>query len=178
MTEILTEEHSYEYYTELARTASKVGNDDERVVTYLEAVGRGEEVKKPSHGQFGNNFYLLFLARRRADDPEDILVKVYLKRAEALGIPWGKFLADNQSLIQEIDQSLDGTKPYKDLLRYYIQLLKQKRNEDADRLDSAAGDPLGIEGLGMFAWDRINPLLEKAAEKMRKVGIEPEQFFS
>src|SRR3989338_5385838 len=99
MTETPTGERSYEYYVELARTTPKISNDDERVVAYLEAVDKGEKVERPRHTQFRDSFHLLFLARKRVDNPKDALADVYLKRAEELGTPWQAFLANNQQLM-------------------------------------------------------------------------------
>ncbi len=69
-TEKITQQ-TFEYYAERVQKAPKIGP---------------EEGREADAGQFGNNFYLLFIARKRLlENPEksdDVLVRIYLRRAE------------------------------------------------------------------------------------------------
>lgn len=164
----------FEYYLELAKIAPKIAVDDPRVQKYLK---RREETKEyvspPSHDQHGNNFYCLFYALTE-EKPEGF----YWGYAQELKRICPSFCDDNAGLIKKIIEALKLQDPYHELLWDGVRdLYKQRRDDLVDRLDQAAEHPGGIEAIGIWAWDRINPLLEKAADKMREYGINPEDYY-
>jgi hypothetical protein len=158
----------HEYFVDLAKRSPKMPIDK---MTPFE--------KEHGHLQFGNNFYLLFLTKKRVERgtayEHDILIEVYLKRAEALGESWQQFLAKNRRLLQGIDLAIDGTEPYSELLHHYRDLLLDERITH----DCSLADEFGplIEPVGIYAWRRLNSLLERAAGAMKKVGIDAKEFF-
>ena len=160
----------HEYFVDLAKRAPRVPANK---LTSFE--------REHGHQQFGNNFYLLFLARQRAErDPEvgQSGIQVYLKSAEdQYGEQWRLFLEKNRGIIQKIDQGLDGLKPYQELLHHYRDLLRDG-GKKGDYSMADEFDKLEPEQVGIFAWRRLNPLLENAAKQMKKVGINARDFFA
>ncbi len=76
----------------------------------------------------------------------------------------------------QIDAALDGTSAYSEASHYYRDLLIKGRDKQ-DYSEADAFEALGIESMGIYAWRRLNPLLEKAAGKMKDEGINPKEFF-
>ncbi|MDP4000521.1 MAG: hypothetical protein Q8Q11_03820 [bacterium] len=153
---------------ELAANAPKVPMDDPRVETRERTI------------QFGNNFYLLFSQLRHLEvgGERNEFYEVYLGKAEDLGDVWVKFLDDNEEFVGQIKEALAEKDQVGPLNREYVRLLKVDRSgAAADLLDEATGHPLGLMAVEYHVWDRLNPLLEEAAEKMREAGIDPEQFY-
>ncbi len=160
----------HEYFVDLAKRAPRVPTNK---MTPFE--------KEHGHPQFGNNFYLLFLARQRAErDPEvqDSGVQSYLKSAqEQYGSRWETFLSQNRGLLQQMDQALDGLEPYDELLRHYRDLLREGREKNDYSLADEF-EKLEPEQVGIYVWRKLNSLLEKAAKQMKKTGINPHDFFA
>ena len=131
--------------------------------------------------QFGNNFYLLFTARHRESKgltpAGSAIKKIYLDRAEALGQPWRRFLSENSQLLTEIDEALEQEEKYHLLLQIFTKFYQARDFEGGDAFDKKVDSKLGIDAVRISVWKRLNSLLEQAAEAMRKVGIEPEQFY-
>lgn len=166
--------HPHEYYVDLVKRTPKVPPNE---IT--------PDEREHGHGQFGNNFYLLFLSRLRAErapDPQEykkknILAQVYLNRAESkYQKQWPQFLDRNRNLIEQIDAVLDSISAYSDASDYYIYLLKKGRDKQ-DYSEAEAFEALGIESMGIYTWRQLNPLLEKAADRMKDQGINPKEFF-
>jgi len=160
----------HEYYVDLVRRSPKLPDDK---ITPFE--------KEHGHLQFGNNFYCLFLARLRAErDPEigDHGIQIYLGAAQRqYGDQWQRFLSHNQELVKKIDHALDGLEPYDELLRHYRDLLREAV-KTGDYALADEYETLGIESVGILAWRKLNPLLEKAAKQMDKDGIKSKEFFA
>lgn len=167
--------HPHEYYVDLVKRAPKVPpnqlNSNER---------------KHGHEQFGNNFYLLFLTRLRAErapDPqkfrsENLLTQVYLNRAETTyAKQWTEFLSHNGDLIKKINTALDGVSIYSEIWSHYRDLLLDERREGSNLHKANDFQALGCEAVGIYAWRQLNPLLEKAADRMKQEGINPQEFF-
>lgn len=160
------ETHPYEYYADLARRSPKTPQGD--LTDYERKIG---------HGQFGNNFYLLFYEKQIAGMQPDINKRgIYLPRAEKAGASWKDFLDKNPELLQEIDLALQGIEPYDELRKYHRALLFEGREKnDYRKADEFAA--LGIEEVGVYSWRKLSTLLEKAARRMEEVGIDPNQFY-
>lgn len=129
------------------------------------------------HTQFGNNFYLLFETMRRAvNDPEsaeeDALVQIYLRRAERLE-QWPVFVQNNPELLKGIFGAIESLAPYRLHEDHYVNLLRQGRFDEADEYAATSN----YEEIGIGVWDRLNPLLEQAAQKLEGLGIDPVDFF-
>lgn len=160
-----------EYYLALAKKTPRVHSD--------------ELISNKLHNQFGNNFYLLFVERRlKEQNPVDseIAYMEQIARAEGTGGKWLKFVSQNKHLIKAIEDSIGRARPYYEMREYINELLSDKRVGEAvsfsNQVANIVGNPLGIELYGLFAWNKINPLLEKAAEEMKKAGINPEEFYN
>jgi hypothetical protein len=164
------------YYAHLALTSPKIPVDDPRVAGYMEALMTDPNAQEPTHTQFGNNFYLLFMS---LDIPQrgNHLVQIYRKPAEKLGEPWQAFLADNQPLLGDVREALTGKRPYSELLGAFIRLINRGHADVAEKLNVYAAHPIGLEAIGIHAWDRLNPLLRTASQRMEAVGIVPQQFY-
>lgn len=162
------EAHEFESFLERVKKAPKIGP---------------EEVSEMDSRQFGNNFYLLFIARKRLlENPEknlnDTLVKIYLRRAEQYGDAWQKFTNNNLDLLKRIDQLLDGEhKEYTEISGFALKLLNNRFYDMYEQLDTAVDHPLGLDAIGIRVWRKFNPLLKDAASKMQDCGIPPEKFF-
>lgn len=157
------------YYEDLVRNSPKVLYEDQT-----------DWERKNGHYQYGNNFYLLFLAlqryRENPQEPDNVLVEVYLNRAEELGDKWFNFLASNENLIGEIFEASNNRNIYSDLLGYIMKLMGEHR-EDRDFTEAFNFADLGVEEIGIYYWRILNPLLEEAARQMEKCGIDPTEFF-
>ena len=148
---------------DLAKSASKVSPEE---------LHRGSRIER-----FGNNFYLLFLARRiERENPEDITVNIYLRRAEALDRPWRDFLERNTGLLLAIDQALQEAEIYFALMDYCTDLGNSGQYNAMTEFMWSVDPQFGLIPIGMAVWDKLNPLLEQAAGAMQQVGINPQEF--
>jgi hypothetical protein len=129
-----------------------------------------------NHKQFGNNFYLIFESlKRQKTDPDAAIVTVYLRRMEKkYRAKWKRFLKENTDLIKEIQEVLEQKKQYDELLSLFMKLL---RNPKAKHLVERVGKEINFESVGVKAWNKINPLLERASVIMNTYGIEAEEFY-
>ncbi|PWU23773.1 hypothetical protein C5B42_01965 [Candidatus Cerribacteria bacterium 'Amazon FNV 2010 28 9'] len=127
------------------------------------------------HHQYGNNFYMLFEAKKVAlTDPQRMMSDTYLKKAEQLyALQWDAFLNENAVLIEEIFSALEGVAEYVALRKRYKELLKTGELEQADRFD----EDTNFELVGVEAWNVLNPLLKEAGRRMAEYGIEQQVFF-
>jgi hypothetical protein len=169
----------HEDFLQLVATAPKVSLDDPRVQAWLEAQREGdEEAREPEHDQFGNNFHLLFQGSRlRENDPNNTVAQIYLGRAEEeYGEIWVDFISTNEDLMRSLDELLFDN-PYDQLFGYIHNLYRAREYDKVDELNKASDHPLGCEAIGIAVWDKINPLLERAAAEMEASGIDARQFF-
>ncbi len=160
---------------ELAQTLPKIPPDDPRVEKSL----RGESV---THDRFLNNFWMIWnkvlgVSPFDPDDPHD--------RAELAPLlewsEWPVFSEQNAKLLEELKSALVDYKPVSKLDRGYVDLLNEGqlsgRFEEykaaANQLHEATGHPIGMTGSVLYAWDRINPLLEEVARKLAESGFDP-----
>lgn len=166
--------HPHEYYVDLVNRSRKIPTNK---------MTRSE--RDNGHLQFGNNFYLLFLGRQRAErapDPQeyrqhDPIVSGYLGTAETkYSRQWSSFLDHNRPLIGQINTALDGISVYSEALHHYRDLLvEERRTQNSSR--AVEFEALGLESVGIYAWRQLNPLLEKAAGRMKDEGINAKEFF-
>ena len=163
--------HSHEYFVDLVQRSPKIPRSE-----WTEK----ENAKHPSHLQFGNNFIGLFEGRLKKEQgiPESefgyyVLIDNMLIKHP---VEWNRFLEKNKELVKNIDEKLVGTAVYTDILFHFRDLLLEGRKTGnytvADEFEK-----LGIEEVGVYAFRLLNPLLEKAAEKMEEEGINPKEFF-
>lgn len=127
--------------------------------------------------QFGNNFFLLFDTMRISEDERGAL-SFYVDRAKSYGNKWNNFLEQNVELIADINRALDGLSSYNLAIGHLTDLLNEGLIDEARAFSKAIDPDLGTNALGIPQWDRLNPLLEQAANKMQEVGINPQEFFS
>ncbi len=128
------------------------------------------------HTQFGNNFYLLFLAiKYEKSKPGAIIIEVYLKRIEKkYPEKWKKFLEDNTDLVAQIQEALKQYEISGELMRHYVMLLK---NPKAQKLSDQIYEEINLGGIDSEIWNKLNPLLKQASEAMTLCGIKPEDFY-
>lgn len=102
--------------------------------------------------QYGNNFYMLFVAMGRESKGVDPgLIGFYPRKGEKLyGEQWQKFLKENAALLSEISDALE------------LHVLGKGNDPE---YDSDA------------AWNVVNPLLQEAGTKMADYGIDQKKFF-
>lgn len=140
------------------------------------------------HVQFGNNFYLLFQGVRLAAQAEagqltrrelesKVAFNMYLKRAQGYGQAWTAFTDQNGELLTEISAALDDVDIYKDLRDHHRDLLRERKWDEEEVFSKSIHPELGGEAVGIVVWDRLNPLLDSAADAMRVAGIDPEEFY-
>jgi hypothetical protein len=175
--EITGSKDDFAELTEMFEALPKIPETDPRVVTYLNGGGF-------PHKQFGNNFYLLFLAIANGRrDEEDLLWRVYADRF---------FSTPGVERILSTDEYNDTVeffkqKPWKELNKF-TTAYSSKRNEliTADReatsmalksLIEACGGTLGLKMVSTYVFDPMNKLLEATAEIMSTSGINPSSFY-
>jgi len=138
--------------------------------------------------QFGNNFYYLFdgirlslqvesgqLTREKFEAKAQF--EIYLTKAWGYGEVWTEFTRQNADLLAEINDVLEDFALYKDLIKYSTELLKARKLDKEEAFEKSIHPELGGEAIGIVVWNRLNPLLEKAADAMREVGINPQEFY-
>ena len=134
------------------------------------------EEGEPSVEMFGNNFSLLFNELRLRDLGRTVRVSK-LKRAEALGEPWRRFVSENEELIARIKNVLEEKERYSELFGIYMEFFNVGDVDGAKSFSNKVDSRLGIQAVYNGAWMKLNPLLEQAAAQMERVGIDPTQFY-
>ncbi|HEY4503162.1 MAG TPA: hypothetical protein VJC14_01890 [Candidatus Paceibacterota bacterium] len=132
--------------------------------------------------QFGNNFYLLFLALERdkkitaPPSKKDLVnIKIYLRKIEMLhGEQWAKFLKENAGLIERIEEVSRQREVASQLVD---RLSTLDQNPRTRKLGGGIFEEINLEGIQREIWDKLNPLLKQASETMVKYGIKPEDFY-
>ena len=88
---------------------------------------------------------------------------------------WQKFLLENTELILQINELLSQRKIFSELMsRYKILLTDSKTFELSDQIS----EEINLVGISNSIWNKLNPLLERAAKGMKQCGIDPEKFYS
>lgn len=154
----------------------------ERITT---AIGRAKDLPRVQErldseeklGIFGNNFYMLFLALKSRNDG-GTKVSHYLKRAEALGEPWQRFVEQNTDLLAEINAALHDWEIHQALLELHRDLCRVgATDDDIDNLENAIHPTLGFDAIYIPVLRRLNPLLERALRKLNDLGITVEDLY-
>lgn len=125
--------------------------------------------------QYGDNFYLLFEAKRvEIIDPELNIVDLYLRRVEREhGVRWENFLKENDALMNEIFAALENLKLFETLCAQR-KILMRAGDWAAVEIFEAQNN---LDSLGISAWAVLSPLLELAGSLMAKYEINPREFF-
>lgn len=146
---------------ELAVTQPKISIDDSRVIT-----ANGEKLM---HEQFRGIFFRRFVEINAVGEgTADRQQLTYIRMVkERFGLDLLLLEAEFPSLFNEIYDAIDAKKPYDHLVFGKVALLALEQAGDvsegsAASLDEAVKHPFGIEAIGMYYWDRLNPLLESA----------------
>jgi hypothetical protein len=93
---------------------------------------------------------------------------IYIRTVkERFGVDLMDFYAQYPQLCSDICDAVEAKEPYDRLVTGRSKLVELESAEaippgSAGDLDAATEHPLGIEAIGMYYWDRINPLLERA----------------
>lgn len=139
----------------------------------ITASGTTPEEIKNSSALFGNNFYMLFREMMRKKQGQGY-PPVYLHKAEALGQPWQDFLSQNTDLLAKIESALAEYEIFTEIQHVLIQICVATRDKiQVDTFDKKFDPKLGINAIVIPIVRKLNPLLEQAANAMKKLGIEP-----
>ena len=164
-------DRSHEYFVDLLRRSPKVP-------VYQQT----RDEREHGHAKFGNNFFMLFSELQSQEaDPEAYRrrspVQVYTAQAEErYGEKWLRFKKNNRGLIDQIYQELDRYGTYLELLEHYKDLLIAERS-GANSNIADEFRAMGIGSVEIYVWRKLNSLLKKAANQMKKQGINPQEFF-
>ena len=151
---------------ELASAEPKIDVDDPRVL------------HAARHEQFRGTFFRRFVEIRAVSEsmatPSQITYVRMFK--ERFGYDLMEIPVRHPHLITSIYMSLDAMKPYEQLDDYRGSLLgasdtSLQLHGLAHKLDEATGHPLGVEAIGIYYWDRLNPLLQEAFGVIEKDTI-------
>ena len=122
---------------------------------------------------FGNNFGLLFWALKLREQGSLHLpdFQPRIDKAERVGgRAWGRFLSQNEALLQDIFTAFDENSAYYEAIDRYSVLFAEGRMSEA----KASKDSL--KELEDATYNRLNPLLEEAAEKLEELSINWREF--
>jgi hypothetical protein len=90
------------------------------------------------------------------------------------GPEWKRFIDENQELVAKILETIKEKELYDKLYQYHLDLLRNPKTRSITELVDAE---INIEAIGAKAWNKLNPLLKQASERMSKCGIKPEEFY-
>jgi len=154
-------ELSIQEMKEFARTQPKIALDDPRIL-----LAAHEPVRPvPYRGNFFRRFPdIRAVSEDRADQEQVTYVRMVKER---FGVDLVSFYAEHFELCDAISNAIDDKNPYDMLVaaRAELEALELDGGTpagSASELDVATEHPLGIEAIGMYYWDKINPLLEQA----------------
>jgi hypothetical protein len=157
----------------LAVSAKTIPLDDLRIQEHLKGNTQG-------HKQYRNNFCGIFegleLLIRTGSVKENSFFDVYLRKLTNAGVNPQEFYKNNKDLCENLFEALDEQSDYHSLLNGLINLFKAGKYAAGESLNATVPNPIGIEAVGMYAWDKINPLLEKADNILKEMGIDTKDF--
>lgn len=126
---------------------------------------RGRE----AHEEFGGEFYRRFVEvnRVRAGEATDAEVFYVRMVKERFGYDLVDFYDRNYELCEAICGAVADKEPYDTLVSGYLDVCQDEPEGllppgSAQSVQESIDHPAGIEAVGMYHWDRINPLLEQA----------------
>ena len=79
-------------------------------------------------------------------------------------------------MCENLFKALDETRDYLTLLLGFKNFYRDGKYAIGDLLNAMIPHPIGIEAVGMYAWDKINPLLEKADNILKEMGVDTKNF--
>jgi hypothetical protein len=157
----------------LAVSAKTISLNDPRVQKHLDG-------DRQSHTQYRNNFFGIFgalsLFIRTGSVKGNLFYDVNLCKLTDAGVNPQEFYKTNKDLCENLFEALDGERDYTNLFTGVKNLFRDGKDDAADRLDATVPNPLGIESVAMYAWDKINPLLEEADNILKEMGIDTKEF--
>lgn len=122
-------------------------------------------------GEFGNNFYMLFLALKSRSDG-GTKCSHYLKKAEAWGEPWQRFVEQNTDLLAQINTALHDWEIHQALHELRRDLFRVgATDDDIDNLEHVIHPTLGFDAIYIPILRCLNPLLEQALRELNDLGI-------
>lgn len=129
-----------------------------------------DEVVMPR--QYGNNFYLFFKARCwEGDEDGNPTRSFFLRKTEEWGDVWTFFENNNRELLQNIDDVLLEEDIYNRARKLHARLIFSGDSQAADKFNAKIDPVLGLDAIGIPIWNRLNQLLEEAANAMESIGI-------
>ena len=145
----------------LASTLPKITTDDPRIPQFRET-----QLLPPLHG---DNFYKRFFDLKVAYDGKATHLQTsYLRMSkERFGLDLEQFYRDNVSLCNSIYDVVMRLQPFEELTAANKKLLQMEAEGKipigkSEILNSATSHPLGINAIGIYLRDELNPLLELA----------------
>ena len=150
---------------EIARSAPKVAISDDG----------SSSPSTPDHARYRDNFCHRFIEVRAVLDDQASRDQIRYVRMvkERFGFDLLDFYERHTVLCDSIVEAIRAAAPYELLVAGYADLSRREEageiaDGSAEKLNLAAGHPLGIEAIGAFYSDAINPLLESAYELMKQ----------
>jgi len=142
--------------TELARSQPKIPVDDPRTT----ATDRADRRHKP----YRNNLDTCFRAMKGAHEGTNTAwLEMKLEQAQDnAGIDLLDFYDKYPELCDRVIAAIDASEPYRTLYEASMELLELSCGAEFQEINGATAHPLGVEAIGIYYWDRINPLLEEA----------------
>lgn len=121
------------------------------------------------HTQYRDNFFRRFGEIRAVRDERATDEQVFYVRMvkERFGLDLLTFYSDYGPLCETICEAVDAKEPYDQLVTGRAKILELEETGQlplgsSAEINTAVDHPLGIEAIGIYYWDRINPLLEEA----------------
>lgn len=121
------------------------------------------------HQEFRGEFHRRFIEVNRVRVGEATDAEVFYVRMvkERFGYDLIDFYNRNLGLCEAICGALADKEPYDRLVTGYIDVCRDETEGllplgSAQTIGEVIDHPAGIEAIGMYYWDRINPLLEEA----------------
>lgn len=128
---------------------------------------------RTTHEQFRGNYYRRFPEINHVRENTASPVEVFYVRMvmERFGYDLVRFYDENEMLCDDICDGVAAKAAYDILQAEHDRLLMA---EDAGHiavgsalsLQKSVGHPLGLEAIGIYYWDQLNPLLVQAYERM------------
>lgn len=161
MHEILSSDNTHE------QTLSKL----KELAAALPKINEVDVDQSQTHSQHRGNFFKRFgeikaVREERAADDQVFYVRMVKER---FGLDLLSFYDEHLETCEAICTAVDAKEPYDRLVAGCEEMLLLEQSGvvaigSAAEISEATGHPLGVEAVGMYYWDRINPLLEHAYE--------------
>lgn len=124
---------------------------------------------REAHEEFGGEFYRRFTEIRRVRTGEATDTEVFYVRMvkERFGYDLIDFYNRNHELCEAVCSTVAAKEPYDTLVSGYLDVCGAEAEGllppgSAQTVQESTNHPAGIEAIGMYYWDQINPLLEQA----------------